>query len=466
MKWVLLLFIVTVPFAIAQPFIQITELRGLDDQFGKTHLFYRAGSDTNIFNPVYHFDLDSNKIRLFLDAFYINYPPWLGGTIYLDVREYEFWRNNPNYYIYCGTMLYPDNHVYISRFDNLHARGNFGYDNLEISSQNDSIVYSGKPLYKSTTGGRLWEFVSYLNLVGVSKLNDQILFLNDENYRLRKSTDGGVTSFYSEITGKWDCSDYNSKLYFDADGVHIYGVTDKKIFISSDGGEIWNLVFISQKDIKFSHDPNQSGRFCFAEGKNIYISNNYGQTFSIFKRLNRDIVGIHLKSNSNKIYAATQSQILEISIDTIKSLKDFPLPDYVLNYYPLHIRNKWYFNTVDIDQSVHPPVYTYGFLTREIIKDSLADNGKRYYLIQQIQKPTGSVTYFLERIDSTTGLVYRYEKTILPSREYVIDDLLATVSDTLTVNRFFAPGSPYVKTIFSRIDTIQFAGKDYVRKFF
>ncbi len=68
-------------------------------------------------------------------------------------------------------------------------------------------------------------------------------------------------------------------------------------------------------------DESQSGAIYLADGKKIFYSSNYGNTFNLFKELDKTIVGIYKKPNSDKLYAATRYRIYEITNDSIVVIK-------------------------------------------------------------------------------------------------------------------------------------------------
>ncbi len=77
------------------------------------------------------------------------------------------------------------------------------------------------------------------------------------------------------------------------------------------------------------------------------MSIDYGDNFSLYKTLDRKIVGIYKKSNSNKLYAATKYKIYEITPDTIQVIKSLPIADDELKFYQLAIGNKWVYELWD-----------------------------------------------------------------------------------------------------------------------
>ena len=114
----------------------------------------------------------------------------------------------------------------------------------------------------------------------------------------------------------------------------------------------------------------------------------------------------------------------------------------MLNYYPLAIGNKWVYDdyTYVEGNSFHD------IFIREVTGDTLLPNGKQYSLVEEYNYSSPYTTFSFERIDPLTGLVYRYyEDPGLSESEYLIDDLLAEVGDTIWSSReFYDPNFPTI----------------------
>ena len=111
-----------------------------------------------------------------------------------------------------------------------------------------------------------------------------------------------------------------------------------------------------------------------------------------------------------------------------------PIPEEVLNYYPLAIGNKWVYDYWGwwADTSYHG--YS-GITYREVIGDTILSNGKSYF---KIYDPT-TFNYppiLFERIDTSSGKVFRFDNTLgLPDDEYLIEDLFAEFGDSVWSSR-------------------------------
>ena len=122
-KWVALLFVCIYANSFSQTNIspQFSELKGMEDQLGNTHLFYRIYSHNENFpiysytyNDIYHLDLNSLSDTLFLRDYIESNPVMMNA---LTINDYKFWNNNPNEFIYAGVIGGQDTVPFINRFD-------------------------------------------------------------------------------------------------------------------------------------------------------------------------------------------------------------------------------------------------------------------------------------------------------------------------------------------------------------
>ena len=390
--------------------------------------------DTN--NDIYHFDLTNFSDSLFLEDYSHSDPVM---SYFRSVKDYAFWDDDFSKYIFCGSMGSWEPGPYIKRFDSDYISLNFlccEVNQIDISTSDDSLIYSGGWLdngssLRSNDGGFNWDTINEsLKFVSLNLFNDSILFAFDNSDDLLRSSDGGSAFHLVDTIGNynWD------KFIYDIDEEHIYRTTFKYPFhfliVSDNQGEAfsWETKYSSDSEIFISIDESTSGTIYLADKKNILISTDFGNNFSLYKTLERKIVGIYKKPNSDKLYAATKYKIYEITPDTFQVIKSLPVPQEVLNYYPLSIGNKWVFNEVTVIQV--PPYYYDTIIVKEVFGDSIAPNGKNCY---KVNDGTNFQSLVLERIDSTDGKVHRYyEDSSLVENEYVAYDLLAEVGDTLS----------------------------------
>ncbi len=441
-KWVAFLFICLSANNFSQTNIspQFSELKGMEDQLGNTHLFYRiysSGYGSMGFyysNSIYRLEPGSAVDILF-------FPDGGFADLFNQVNDYEFWDNNYERYIYAGTHIYLEPSPEVYRYDQqtpIFTPQFWGVSrNIELSKQDSNFIILSVDNgfnYKSTDWGNNWDSISIgYEILSLSPNDHSIIFASQWSSPL-KSTDGG-DSFFNVDTGKI----YSPNFIFDTNDLHIYAIDSKSgshLVVSNNIGEpySWGTKYSSNSEIFISNDESVFGTIYLADKKNIFVSTNYGDDFTLYKTLERNIVGIYKKSNSNKLYAATKYKIYEITPDTTLVIKNLPIPDEVLNFYPIAIGNKWVYDKVTVEQNPYPNYY-HTIITKEVLGDTIAPNGKQYYKVNDATIWESSV---LERVDSLEGKVYRYyEDLSLPENEYLAYDLLAEVGDTVNS---FRPG--------------------------
>ena len=443
MKRVILLltFLFTSLIFSQSKYYTFSELNGMEDQSGHTHLFYRLYYDkeipnyTDMSNNIYHLDIFNKVDTLFLADGYYSNPAWQSGG---GASNLEFWNNDPTKYIYIETYCGIDCDGGLVRYDSLGF--NLGIDlptTFGLSKQNDSLIYIGTmsgESFKSVDGGKsaviLNDSVSFYSLF---PFNDKIVF-GDYEGNLAKSKDSGVTFIPTNLSIN---TQLNNAIQYDKDKLHIYLLNYKGLIISSDTGNTWEIKHsMPQLPYNFhpyiSVDKSISGSIYLADGKNILHSTNYGDSFKVFKKLDHDIVGIYKKPNSDKLYAATKYNLVEITGDSIKTIKSLPIDPKIFSYYPLAVGDKWIYNYHNVDEGGYIPIYTNGITTREVIGDSLMDNGEKYFIVKDFHD---KINY--ERIDSSSGKILRYTAdSSVSNNEFIIDDLLAEVGDTIYSNYY------------------------------
>ena len=138
---------------------------------------------------------------------------------------------------------------------------------------------------------------------------------------------------------------------------------------SSDQGNAftWETLFKTDNNFFINLDESQSGAIYLAVGKKIYYSSNYGINFNLYKELDKRIIGVYKKPNSNKLYAASKYKIYEITDDTISVIKSLPIPEELLSFYPLKVGSKWIYNYlyVDWNQVSYEDIFYRGCLIRK-----------------------------------------------------------------------------------------------------
>ena len=411
-----------------QHYYTFSELKGMEDNDNNTHLFYRLYTyqsrgpilDDYSENSIYHLDLGNNKDTLFLFS---------GGTVSSNnniIVDLDFWNNNVAEYIVLGAYCGVDCDAYIRRFDEespSYIEYGFG-NNIEISKQNDSLVFATVNYnLKSTDGGRNWAVFdsSYRNFISVNPYNDDI-FTGDYN-GIFKSTDGGLN--FSKVDAF--AYSYSSKFFYDKDSIHIYNLLDNRLRVSDTKGNAfsWTGRYSSSNPIYVSVDYSKPGSIYLADWKYIYHSTDYGVTFSEYKTLDRRVVGIYKKPNSDKLYAATKYDLYEITPDTTVTLKHLPLDPDIFSWFPLRVGNEWVYNSRVTSESEIDGHTLVTKITREF-----RYNNNTYFDIDDEY----GLCY---RVDSTSGKIYRsYFNSDTLDYEELFIDLTAEVGDTIYVDQF------------------------------
>jgi hypothetical protein len=198
-----LLFFLFISINAQEKYYTFSELKGMEDQSGNTHLFYRLYTFLEgefpigdyYQNSIYHFDLANNEDTLFL----------YDGRIYEDIiniSDLEFWDSDPTKYIYCGAIISGDAGSFIRRFDQPNPTFDYLGEayGIELGKQNNSLVVASAPyLIRSTDGGFSWEnfidadSLSYLKIVSISTFDDNVMFFSYTDGNLLRTTDGGTT---------------------------------------------------------------------------------------------------------------------------------------------------------------------------------------------------------------------------------------------------------------------------------
>ncbi|MCJ7554085.1 MAG: T9SS type A sorting domain-containing protein [Ignavibacteriaceae bacterium] len=418
---------------------QFSELKGMEDHQGNTHLFYRiySSSTNQVINNIFHLNLNSG-----IDTIYLLDASVFSNQYWVHTYDFDVWYNNPSLHISCGEEGdYAHGYGFIKRFDNLNGYFELwdARTSVAILRQDDSLVFSGPMILKSQNGGKNWDTLSTdFNFLSLSTFNDSILFaFNAYPYSLvLRSTDQG-NSFHISDTS--NCDYEFSTFYYDNNNLHIYRTYhsiqgDYCLTVSPQQGDVytWQKIYSTNKEFFVSLDNSQSGTIYIADGNRIIKSTDYGASFSLFKQFDRDFVGIYKKPNSDRLYAATKYKILEITEDSAFVIKSLSIPESIFSYYPLKIGNKWVYDYTWIDWISS---YVTDIYIREVISEQLKPNGKKYFEILQKYSYMSNEDTVYERMDSLEGKIYWYSESC-PNGEQFIDDLLIEIGDSTFASRF------------------------------
>ncbi len=434
-----------------QYYYTFSELKGMEDSNSDTHLFYRTYTvkeanspfSNYIENSIHHLDIKNNIDTLFL---------WDGEDYSYNttgILDLKFLDTDPSKYIYCGFHAVLDPTAFIQRYDestpSFYGLGTV--ENLEI--QNDSIMFAttttDSGIIKSTDGGRNWfPFNSaYEKVISINPNNNDIFFADNDN--LYKSTNGGLN--FSKV----DTSNYNySQFFYDKDSIHIYNLSNNLLKVSDDDGNAfsWTERYSSSNPIYVSIDYSQSGSIYLADGQYIYHSTDHGLTFNEYKTLDRRVVGIYKKPSSDKLYAATKYNLYEITSDSIRVIKSLQPDPALAEYYPLAIGDKWVYESTSCNSDFYPVECDHSINVAEVTGDTILSNGFNYFIIKESNGYSSNIDF--ERYNQEDATVRRYTNdTSFFNNEYIIEDLLADVGDTLCTSRFFEYAYDCIPRIFT-----------------
>ena len=435
---------------------QFSELKGMEDQLGNTHLFYRINTyyeNPPIYqwsNHIYHWDLNQGVDTLFinvsgLESPAMNYNTW--------VSDLEFWNNSPTKFVYCGgaTGQYFEGSGFVKRFDGdiyyfLGFHGSAQY--IDISPSNDSLLYLGAwiqdytngilRMYKSSDGGWNWDSLStsYMFL-SLNPYHENIYFVENEDRELLRTTDSGNSFVVVDAEQLPD-----SRFFYDSNGSRIYRVVGSKLKISNSSGaqNSWQLAFSSNNKIHLSVYNNVPGAAWLATGKNLYSTDDGGVNFQLIKSFEYDIVGIHASSNNRFLYVATKYHIYEWDMlnDIIRTLKNLEPPDEYLKWYPLSIGNKWAYEVYAGENGLLEFV---GYSFDSVVGDTILQNGLKYLILRNKYLYHNPVTSYL-RIDTTEAIVYNFDVGL--ETDFLYEDLNADLGDTVCYENYIGEFCKYV----------------------
>ena len=289
-KWVAFLFICLSTNNFSQTNIspQFSELKGMEDQLGNTHLFYRiysSYSNDPVYetkNDIYHFDLENFTDSLFLRD-YNHEDPII--SYFRNIRDYTFWDNDFTKYIFVGSSGSWELSPFIIRFDEPYITLNYfccEVNQIDISGSNDSLLFAGGWIedgcIRSSDGGFNWNpVVDSLKFLSLNPFDDNVFFLENDYGFLYRSTDAGNTFNLVDLLNQ---PAQSTSFIYDSDQLHIYRLFgNQTLRVSTNKGEpfSWQTKYSSDSKIFISQDESISGTIYLANKKNIFHSTDYGR---------------------------------------------------------------------------------------------------------------------------------------------------------------------------------------------
>lgn len=434
----------------------IIQLTGFQDNKNNTQLLYRINYNRigkNYFsetaNNIYKINTADNSDSLFLKDYSLE------SEIYWDIQRvhgFDMPGNDPDKVIASvdrgGDIL---EYYFVDKKDSslFMGVGSAGFLSFFKNSNDFGFVLNRHYLmrfYSDSIDHKI-DTLGEFNAISHSPFDDSTFFGLDNGF-LTKTTNAGKTK-------TWDSSGsiqngYPKKLvktiFYDKDGIHIYRVVPSLgnttyFAVSNNKGEpgswqtkLYGLFFIS-------NDDSTAGLIYLAAGRYIYVSTDFGDSFSLYKTLNNSIKGIYKQPKSDILYAADAYNIWKITSGDITLIKHLPFEKDVLRFDPISVGNKWVYNGT----SSFNGNFEYNYVkNKTVLKDTLI-NGKSYRKIEYVKRysnyPTDySYSYQYERIDTSNGLVYFFDEN--SGNESLADDLNIIEGDSLNASRYF-PVNPY-----------------------
>ena len=232
-------------------------------------------------NSIYHFDLESFADSLFLRDYILSNPVMFNA---ITVNDYKFWNNRADQFIYVGVIGGQDPVPFIYRFDQEYNLLNYfccEVKNVDISKNDDSLIYCGAQLYypyeansiRSFDGGFSWiPITDTLTFISLNPFDDNVFFLENDYGFLYRSTDAGNTFNLVDLLNQ---PAYSTSFLYDSDQLHIYRLFgNQTLRVSPNKGEpfSWQTKYSSDSKIFISNDESISGTIYLADKKNIFIS--------------------------------------------------------------------------------------------------------------------------------------------------------------------------------------------------
>ncbi len=447
-------FTILTIFSMAASFPQqFRSLHGMENQNGETILTYRLGEGYFSYTNIFKFNTVSGTEEQIMTAYYNQFP---GGELAKGILDYQFFPGDTENFMNVGYEINPDNHGFIARNDTIIHGSIESFTKVEISKQNPELVfvnYGGYGLMKSYDAGNTWSNDSIISfgLISLSPLNHNIMFGTDYTGDLLKSTDGGIT--YSVVDTLKVFNAWWENFLYDVNHTHIYRTTKRgdKYFLSvsyNNGNAFtWQKKYESFSPIHIALNNESSGTIYLADGRHLFISSDYGNTFTKIRHFETPVIGIYKKPGSDILYIGTRYKLYKLENDELSLLKLIPAEENDLSYYPLKIGNTWIYS-VTSSSFDFPPYYEQYYMRRKVV--DIADIGDmKYYKIGEETSKYNSLTYYYERIDSLEGKVYQVDSLFAyPDYEKLIEDLRVELNDTIYTFRFNIPDYPVFSVVY------------------
>ncbi len=266
-------------------------------------------------------------------------------------------------------------------------------------------------MLRSSDAGETWNIeIIDKYFVSLNPFNDTHFFALDDSTRLFKTTDSGLT--FTEVDTTRNIHYTNLEvlpmIYYDRDSVHIYRVSkdEKGYYLSVSGseGEVNSLQIVYRNDDLFyvTIDDSISGTVYLTDGQNIYYSSDYTQSFSLYKTLKDNLVGIYKKPNTDTLYTATSFSIYEVTSSSITEILNIVSVDNEITFPAEYILLQNYPNPFNPATTIRYQLPERSFVSIKVF-DIL---GREVATLVNEEKPVGSYEVQFKGNSLTSGIYF------------------------------------------------------------
>ncbi len=373
-----------------------------------------------------------------------------------------FWDNDPEKYIFLRSSCNVDCEIWVHSYTGSSFFVVGGGSNLIISKQDPAIVYvsTGGGTLVSEDSANNFVFLAYEDLLGVHPQNNAIMYAVGEEEKLLYSSDSGKTYLTADDKEIWN--PYYFQFLFDKNPQYILAWTTYRdkgyLLMSNEAGKPFSRSIIKSVDlgygtdryeqfvefyrynpIRIALDDSVSGKWYHSIGRNLYRTEDFGQSWDLIFQAPHKITGIAKPSMSDSLFVATPHFVYTLS-DTVKIIQSL-LPEKNVNYYPLNVGNRWFYKELGISCG-YDGCDSYTRLIKVKVSGEITKpNNRRYRVVEHFRAKDNVLieTEYL-RIDSSTARVYAYTNE---GSEILKWDFAMTVNDSLT----FRDGYPEYQSL-------------------
>ena len=138
------------------------------------------------------------------------------------------------------------------------------------------------------------------------------------------------------------------------------------------------------------------------DGQNIYYSSDYTQSFSLYKTLKDNLVGIYKKPNTDTLYTATSFSIYEVTSSSITEILNIVSVDNEITFPAEYILLQNYPNPFNPATTIRYQLPERSFVSIKVF-DIL---GKEVATLVNEEKPVGSYEVQFKGNSLTSGIYF------------------------------------------------------------